>query len=431
MTRLACVAALAAWIGLSPLPGQTKPIALVGARILDGTGGPPLERGALLVRDGKVEAVGPMAKLKVPAGAQRIDVSGKTILPGFVNAHGHVGETQGLRSGPQFYNEENVLRQLGLYARYGVTTVFSLGGDREAAVRLRDSQSTPPLDRARIYLAGPVITADTPEAARRMVDSVAAMKVDIVKIRVDDQLGATKKMTKPVYQAVIDQAHRHGLRVAAHIFYLEDAKSLLQSGVDYVAHSVRDHDIDDETIALLKKRDVCLCPTLTREVSTFVYGKTPEFFSDPFFLREADRSVLQELQAPQKQQEFRESKAGQRYEAGLEVANRNLKKLSEAGVRIAFGTDTGPPARFQGYFEHMEMELMAKAGLTAMQILNSATGDAARCMQLAGQVGTLQPGAWADFLVLRANPLDNINNTKTLESVWIAGNRLSAGKPPR
>ena len=125
---------------------------------------------------------------------------------------------------------------------------------------------------------------------------------------------------------------------------------------------------------------------------------------------------------------MRDSAAAKGYKAGLEVANRNLKKLSDAGVRIAFGTDTGPPARFQGYFEHLELEMMVKAGLTPQQALNAATGDAARCMKVTGQVGTLERGDWADFLVLGANPLTDIHNTKTLESVWIgaiaAGDRL-------
>ncbi len=413
--------------------GQNQPVAFLGARIIDGTGASPVAGGVLIVRQGKIEAVGPAGKVRIPAGAARVDLAGKTIMPGLINAHGHVGETKGLRSGAQFYTEENLLSQLKLYAAYGVTTVWSLGGDTELAMKLRDAQSTPDLKRARIYAAGPVVVGDTPEAARKMVDQIAAMKADIVKIRVDDNLGAGRKMPKPVYESVLDQARRHGLRVAAHIFYLDDAKSLLDGGAGFIAHSVRDKEVDAGIIAMLKKRDVCVCPTLTREVSTFVYESTPDFFRDPFFLRHADGGVLRELQDAKRQQSVRESKSAQQYKLALEMASRNLKKLVDSGVRIAFGTDTGPPARFQGYFEHMELQLMAKAGLTPMQILKSATGDAARCMNLARQVGTLEPGAWADFLVLGSNPLDDIRNTRTLESVWIAGNRVeipaSTGAP--
>jgi imidazolonepropionase-like amidohydrolase len=378
----------------------------------------------VVVRDGKVVAAGPRAQVAVPAGAERIDVSGRTIIPGLINAHGHVGETVGLKSGPELYTADNVLRQLRLYARYGVTTVFSLGGDQEAGFRFRDSQDTASLDRARLYVAGPVIVAATPEEARQKVDAVAALAPDVVKIRVDDNLGTTPKMSPAVYRAVIDQAHERGLRVAVHVYYLEDARGALQAGADFIAHSIRDRDVDQGLIDLLKERDVCLCPTLMREVSTFVYESEPAFFSDPFFLREADPAVLAELRDPKRQEAVRKSRSAQTYKTALEVASRNLKRLADAGVRIAMGTDTGPPARFQGYFEQMELELMAKAGLTPRQVLLSAAGDAARCLRLDGRVGTIRPGAWADLLVLAKNPLDDVRNTRTIEAVWIAGNRV-------
>jgi imidazolonepropionase-like amidohydrolase len=282
------------------------------------------------------------------------------------------------------------------------------------------------LDRARIYAAGAVVVGDTPEAARTMVDQNAAMKVDFIKIRVDDNLGSSPKMPREVYRAVIDQAHAHGLPLAAHLYYIEDARALLEDGADYIAHSIRDTDVDDGLIALLNEKQVCLCPTLTREVSTFVYEDAPDFFEDPFFLKDADPAVLEQLKDPERQRGVRESSSAQQYKVALETASRNLKKLADSGVKIVFGTDSGPPARFQGYFEHMEMDLMAAAGLTAEQILRSATADAADCLGLDG-VGTLETGKWADFNVFGRNPLADIHNSRSLESVWIAGNRVPAG----
>jgi imidazolonepropionase-like amidohydrolase len=398
--------------------------AFVGARLVDGKGGAPVENAVLVVRDGRVEAAGPRDLVDVPPGARTIELRGKTIVPGLVNAHGHLADVRGLASGQQYYTEENLTRQLGVYARYGVTSVFSLGGDADAGFRLRAQQAAGPLPRARVFVSGPVITAATPEAARLKVDEIAATKPDILKIRVDDNLGTTAKLPAAVAQAVVDQAHKRGLRVAAHIFYLEDAKALLRAGVDFIAHSVRDRPVDEELVALLKQRGVCLCPTLTRELSTFVYESTPDFFADPFFLREADPAVLEALRDPARQQSVRDSESAQRYKKALEVASANLKRLSDAGVRIAFGTDTGPPARFQGYFEHLELELMAKAGLEPKRILVSATGDAARCLNAAGRIGTLEPGAAADFVVLDRNPLADVRNARAIDSVWIAGVRV-------
>jgi imidazolonepropionase-like amidohydrolase len=210
--------------------------------------------------------------------------------------------------------------------------------------------------------------------------------------------------------------------VAVHVYYLDDAKGVLKSGADFIAHSIRDKDVDEETIALLKARDVCLCPTLMREVSTFVYEGTPSWFSDPLFLKHADPKSIAQLKEPARQAEMRRSPAAQQYKVALAQAERNLKRLSDAGVRIAMGTDTGPPARFQGYFELMELELMAKAGLTPRQVLTAATRDAARCQHL--DTGTLETGKWADFVALDADPLADVANFRKIDSVWIAGNRV-------
>ena len=198
---------------------------------------------------------------------------------------------------------------------------------------------------------------------------------------------------------------------------------LLESGIDFIAHSIRDAEVDEETIGLFAGRDTCYSPTLTRELSTFVYEDTPDFFTDPFFLAEVDDEIIAQLSDPERQQLVRENRAAQLYKDALPTAAANLKALTDAGVRIAFGTDSGPPARFQGYFEHLELAMMADAGMTPEQILRSATIDAAACLGL-NDVGTLETGKWADFVVLGADPLEDILNTRTIEAVYIAGNLI-------
>jgi len=406
-------------------PAAAQATAFVGGRLIDGTGR-VIENGTLVIDGARIVAAGPAASTPVPAGATRVDVRGKTLLPGLINAHGHVPATSGLRTDPASYTRENITRQLRTYAQYGVTTVFSLGDDQALGFEMRNEQGTGPLDRARLFVGGAVITGNTADEARAMAIKVAEMKPDLLKIRVDDNLGTTRKMPEPAWRAVIDEAHKRNLKVAVHIYSLADARATLDGGADLIAHSVRDVPVDAAFAAALKNRDVCYSPTLTREISTFIYDTTPPWVDDPFFVKGVTAEIIAQLKDPKRQEQIRNSpgwKAGQQYKAGLEVAKRNLKTLVDQGVRIAFGTDSGPPARFQGFFEHLELEMMVEAGLTPMQALVSATGDAARCHQRAGQLGTLAAGAAADVVVLGANPLDNIRNTRTLEQVWINGRK--------
>ena len=387
---------------------QSSVKAFTDLRLIDSTGATPLTTSTIVVRDGRIAAVGPSSRTNVPAGAQRISLRGKVVIPGLINSHGHVNTPDDLRT----------------YAAYGVTTVVSLGGESEAVFAARAAQNIPTLDRARVYVSGPVLTPRTPDEARTLVAGVAEQKVDWVKIRVDDNLGAATKMPPEVYRAVIDEAHKRGLRVATHLYYLDDAKALLAAGTDFIAHSVRDQKVDDEFVAALKASNRCYTPTLMREVSTWVYESTPDFFSDTLFRKHANPDWVAAGRDPARQQATRTNAAAQTYKAQFPFAVMNLERLAEAGVPIAMGTDTGPAGRFQGYFELMELEEMVKAGMPAAQVLKSATSVAARCMGLDRDLGTIEPGKWADFVVLDGNPLADISNVRRISSVWIAGNRV-------
>jgi imidazolonepropionase-like amidohydrolase len=408
---------------------QAQAVAFTGARVIDGTGAAPIEQATIVVVNGRIESVGAAASAKIPAGATRVDMTGKTIVPGLINAHGHLNADPSTTKSPA----DRLSGQLRVYADYGITTVVVLGAnpdDLGNTVKLREAQASGPLDRARVYVAGSSIrNLKTAEEARSQVNTYADQKADIIKIHIT---GGPMDMTPEVYGALIEQAHKRGLRVAAHLFYLKDAKGLLDKGVDVIAHSIRDQPVDAAVIAAIKQRNIGYIPTLTRDLAQFVYETTPPYFKDPFFLRHIDayKREMTILTDPALMEKTKNSKEAQAIKPALEMANRNLKTLQDAGVMIAMGTDTGTnTGQWQGYFEQIELEMMVKAGLTPMQVLVASTSNAAKVMKLDQQLGTIQAGKQADLLVLNANPLTDIKNTRQIDSVWIGGRRLMNTPP--
>jgi imidazolonepropionase-like amidohydrolase len=395
-------------------------VALVGARVIDGTGAAPMANATILVSNGRIERIGPSASLKIPAGATRIDVAGKTIIPGLVNAHGHLGH--GDRTLPVY---DQIIQQLQLYPKFGVTTVYALGDDGVQSVRVSEENNKGPLARARLFVSGERATGRTPEEARKTIADRHALRVNIIKTGIGDG-NSGANMQPEAYTALIDEAHKRKLRVAAHLVNLEHAKGLVNAGVDIIAHSIRDRDVDAAFIAELKRRNVGYIPTLTRDLSVFQYESTPDYINDPFFLRGMPHYAAQiaRVTDPALHAKVKANPGTQVSKRQFEQALRNLKLLSDGGVMIAMGTDSGTgTGRWQGYFEQVEMELMVKAGMTPMQVLVASTGNAAKVMHLDREVGTLQPGKRADFVVLTADPLADIRNTRTIESVWIDGHQ--------
>ena len=431
MTRasifVAVVLALVAFASLAQTPGSPGVIALTGARIIDGTGRAAIQQGTIIVNNGVIEAVGAPAAVKIPAGATRVDLSGKTIIPGLINAHAHLNVWQGAK----FSVRDDLIRRLKTYAMYGVTSTVSLGSrpaDEMESIKLRDEQTHGTLDRARLYTGGLNAIGKTPDEARKSVDRLADLKVDVIKYHIN---GNPNDMTPDIYGALVDEARKKGLRTFVHVFYIKDAKSAVEKGTDVIAHSIRDQDVDAAFAAELKRRNIGYIPTLTRDLSVFVYETRPAFFDEPFFKKGIALydEEMGPLSGPANQQKIRDDKQAQAIKPALQQANRNLKILLDAGVPIAMGTDSGAEGNFgrwQGYFEHVEMEMMARAGMTPMQVIVAATGGAARITKVDPKIGTIEPGKWADLLVLNANPLDDIRNTRQIHSVWIGGNRIAS-----
>jgi imidazolonepropionase-like amidohydrolase len=394
-------------------------LAFSGANLWDGTGAAVLENAVLIVRDGRIAEI---ISGVPPEGVQIIDLAGTWIVPGFVDAHAHVS---GYWAPDDVTDATQKIRnELALYARYGVTTVNSLGGEPAEATAVRDAQNDAALAHARVHVAGKVIDDRDPLAAAKTTATNILSGVDWLKIRVDDNLGTAEKMPWPAIEAVFQAANARGARVATHIFYRDDALRVLELGSDLIAHSVRDQPLDDPFVAKLLESGVCYVPTLTREMSTFVYAARPDFLDDPFFTKSAKQSEVDRVSTPQFMAGMAASPTAAGYRKALEQAQENLRIVQGSGVPVAFGTDAGPPGRFPGYFEHVEFFLMKEAGLTPPEILQSATSIAAQCLGLQ-DVGTLTAGKWADFIVLEQNPLQDILATRSIRAVYVAGNPVA------
>ena len=378
-------------------PALTNVTVFEGARVLVGDGG-VIENAILVVDDDRLVAIGGAGSVEVPAGAARVDLSGRTVMPAIIDTHVHLRETR-----------DELVEDLQRKAYYGVGVVLSLGrGSSDMAFQVRDEVIP---NAARYRTVGRGITAPEPgrteipfwisteEEARTAVQELAPRNVDMVKIWVDDRNGQFEKLTPELYGAVIDEAHQQGLRVTAHVYTLEDAKGLLRAGLDAFAHGIRDMDVDDEVVELFAERPtVVLVPNLPNPgVATdlsWLSGTIPPDELQQMQERSVDRPAAQEA---------------------FGIQARNLARLSAEGVTIGFGTDGGA-----GWSPHAEMEDMVRAGMTPADVIVAATRNSADLLAL-DDLGTLEAGKSADFVVLEANPLDDITNTRRIVDVYLRG----------
>ena len=426
---------------LAAVPLAAETTVLQHFTLIDGSGRAPVADAALVITDGRIQYAGPAAGAKAPSDARKVDLTGKFVMPGIINLHGHLGNVIDLTQDPKFYTRENVEQNLKQYAAYGVTSMVSMGSDQEPVYALRAGQRAGRPAMTRIFTAGrgftgtggypttvpgnkglPFEVANDADV-KKDVAWLADKKVDLVKIWVDDHLGREKKIPLELCKSIIENARAHNIKVAAHVFYLADAKALVGYGLSELAHSVRDQPVDAALIDAMKKRGAIQTATLAREASLTAFAQPSPRLSDPFFTAAVTPAALKTLRSPEYQAKQRADHDFSKYPVFLETAQRNLKKLSDAGVKIGFGTDSGPPGRIQGYAEHWEMELMVQAGLTPAQVITAASKTSAEFLG-AKDLGTLERGHWADLIVLGANPLSDIHNTRRIEAVYIAGNKV-------
>jgi imidazolonepropionase-like amidohydrolase len=393
---------------------------LTHATLIDGTGAAPQRDVTIVMENGRIREIGP--GLAAPSNASVIDLTGKFVVPGIINGHGHVGPPA---RDPQ-------LRQ---YALYGVTTTTSMYFDQDDIAEFKARQKAGDLRGARILTVKyrfmsepfkPGSEAKTPEEGRAKVDEIVANGADFVKVWIDAQGGRHPKLTPEFTAAVMDQARKHGKIRMAHIVELADARRIVDQGVNILAHNVRDQEIPDDFIATLKERNVSVISTLAREEAMFVFGDSPGFTDNPFFQKGLTPERLALLKT-KKRDEQANDPARPKLMNAFEIDKINVKKLSNAGVKLGFGTDSGgEPNRFfiQGFFEHRQMELMRDAGLSPMQVIQTFSKNNSELLGIDQDFGTLAKGKAADLLVLTKNPLDDITNMRTIEAVYLGGKKF-------
>jgi imidazolonepropionase-like amidohydrolase len=424
---------------------QTRPpvtaVLYQGARLITGDDAATIERSAILVENGRFTQVGRQGEIAAPGGATRVDLTGKTVIPALIDAHSHIGYMKDLTSGPQNYTRENILDHMHRFAYFGVAASQAMGSDfGDLPFQLRDElrAGTDP-NAARFLTAGrglapleeispgnmrhAAYVVTTVQGARADVAELAQRNVPLIKMWMDTRGGTIKTLTPELYGAILDEAHKRGMRVAVHATGSNDAKALLRAGIDVFAHMIS--DVDEELLGLFKqhpKTSILLALSAPRRIVSAPWINPPH----PLILETVSPAQITRLQGRLATQAPEAAK--QANEAWNRLA-RGVRLLSAAGVKIGVGTDGGGQTgdQFVGWTMHAELENMVAAGMTPAQVLVSATRNSAEILGI-DDLGTVAAGKSADFVVLDANPLEDITNTRKISKVFLRGHEVDRAK---
>jgi imidazolonepropionase-like amidohydrolase len=416
------------------------PVVFEGARLLDGTGSPPVEDSVIVVENGHFTAVGPRASTKVPAKATHVNVAGKTVMPGMINAHVHIGYEGYTTWRAENYTFDNVVDHLTREAYYGTAVTTSVGTNLEAvAEQVEKAQQTRKLPAISTFQwlpgfappnGGPdqvlrvatnqlhvVHEVTTPDEARAEVRKLAGRKIKWLKLWYDDRGGSYPKLTPETAIAIIDEAHKQHMIVQAHATQLDDQKFVVKNGADVLVHMVQNVKIDDELMKLLAEKKPYWATVITLGDVAGVCQR------DPFFEDALPQSVIEKIRATTQRRGLT-ANCGPNPQPREETMAYNFPHMIQAGAGLVLGTDTGiEPGHTFGSGEHVELARWVNLGLTAADAIVAATSRPAQLFGLS-DMGSIARGKRASFIVLDANPLDDIHNTRKINAVYLDGTKV-------
>jgi imidazolonepropionase-like amidohydrolase len=410
-----------------------------GARIIPGDGSPAMEDTAFVVTGGKFVTIGKRSEVVAPKGAGRDDLTGRTVTPVFINLQAQPGLNNGKLYGPKNYTNDSVTADLERYLYYGVYAVLTAGTDAGGTANsLRDELKEGKIKGAQLFTSGRGIAAkgggpaglgettiqvSGAADARSAVADLVDRKVDAIKLWMDDGFGKGAKLKADAYTAVIEEGHKHNLKVVAEVFDLSDAKDLVKAGVDGLVNSVRDREVDDALISAMKAKNVFLAPALTANEAKFIYADKPNWLGEQTMREVYPAQLAGYLLDDVNINRFKRNPEIGALRQQYATALKNVKKLADGGVRIALGTNSGAADTYPGYFELRELIAMADdAGMQPMDVIKAATSVPASVLGL-NDLGSIAVGKGANFLAMPNNPLEKISNIKDIGILYVNGSQ--------